>query len=282
MGWDAVVADVRAELAARPDLVAAGMFGSVARGAPWEHSDLDVFAIADDDGAERWDVAYLRRRGLLVHLQVLNLASLARKLGSDRGTPFFTAMAEVVPWFDSGGHLARAIAHARAFSGRASRACAALCAAVEALHGAEKAVRVGHADDGRVQLVTALRHLAAAELAAAGTFPPRDVWAHPDVAALPERALLSAAWTAGDLAPLVAGAWDLTRSRLPTRSAPLRDHLAAHGPTTPHALAEAEPHVFGALSERLLAELVAAGVLREVSTPNEALGCDEIRYASIP
>jgi len=172
------------------------------------------------------------------------------------------------------------VAQARAFKGRDDRACAELCAAVAALHGAEKATLGGHQDDARAQLVAALARLAMSELAAAGTFPPRDVWAHLDTAALPERALLARTWVAIDLRPLVAAAWELVRARLAPRSAPLRAHLVAHGPCSAHAVGQAEPLVFGDLSERLLAELVAAGLIREVAAPNAALGLAEIRFAA--
>lgn len=277
--WAEVIAEVEAELLAVPDLVAAGMFGSVARGEAWERSDLDLFALSDDADGERWDTAYLRRRGRLVHIQTLSLASLTKKLAEDRGTPFFGAMAGVEVWFDRGGHLAAAIAHARRFARRDARACNALCAAAERLHLAEKAARSGHHDDARVGLVAALGRLAEAELAAAGIFPPRDVWGHPESAGLPERALLDRAWGAPHLERLVAEAWTLLRTRL-HHAAPIADHLAAGGPRSLEALCEAEPHAWGELGERMLEELVDAGVIDEVAIPDPRLGLDIVGFAA--
>ena len=141
---EGVLAELRAELEGKSSISAAGLFGSALTGQLWEHSDIDLFVIIDEEG-ERWEGTLLRRGGWEVHLQILTLSRLQQVVANNGGTPFFTALAGVDVWLDRTGQLQSAIEEARLFPAhaRSLRALREFGEGVEQLHSAEKEIRFG-------------------------------------------------------------------------------------------------------------------------------------------
>ncbi len=273
---------LRSELEQARGLVAVGVFGSAVRGDTWERSDVDLFAITDGE-EERWEGVNLRRGGVLVHLQVLSLPSLRKAVADRSGGPFFDALSEVKVWFDRTGDLSKALSKARSLAPPATlrRACRELCQGVADLHVAERHLVAGEEHEARVALAQALRGLAAASLAKRGIYPPRGTWEHPEVASFPEHRDLQALWSMQPLAPLVQGAWERVRARLREETAPIVDCLRESGPLTVEALGQEPKLAKVALTERLIAEMLEAGLIREGCVPYEGFGADQLVYSAV-
>ncbi|MGE5561632.1 MAG: hypothetical protein ACM3XN_11395 [Chloroflexota bacterium] len=276
-----LAADLKREFAVNPRISAAGVFGSVSEADTWAHSDIDLFVITSAED-ERWEGVYLRRAGVRVHLQVLSLAVLRKNAAVNKGGPFFTALAGVTVWFDRTGDLVKAVATARDFRSPATRirACREFCPGIEALHLAEKYAIKGKLSDTRAALSTALVRLAAAALADAGVYPPRDIWASPLSAGLPEVEDLERLCGAdeAELKTVIAGIWRRIRPELGRYCTPIIDVVRNEGPLPLRELDNGKRLPGIQIPERLLDELVSARLLTEVERHHEALGLEEVCY----
>lgn len=277
-----ILAELRSELEKKPSIVAAGLFGSALTGELWEHSDIDLFIILDEEG-ERWEGTLLRRGGWEVHLQVLTVARLEQIMANNGGTPFFAALAGVDVWLDRTGKLTLAIEEARQFPphARSLRALREFGEGVERLHTAEKEVAFGLESAG-ITLETALAQFAAAELAASGIYPPRLVWEEAHTRTLPDFEDRQALRSGEPPAEILARVWERVLTQLPERCAPLLEHIRSQGKVSGRAL-ESDPKLGSMnLGSRLFNELVKAGLLHEVSEDYSVIGVDEIAFSVEP
>lgn len=274
---------LRREFEANPRIAAAGVFGSVSVRDTWERSDIDLFVITDEEG-DRWEGIYLRRDGVRVHLQTLSRAVLRRNAAINNGGPFFAALAGVAVWFDRSGDLLSAVSAAQALTAAVARAraCGEFCLGVDALHLAEKYARKSKFADARVSLTVALGRLAAAALIEAGVYPPRDIWSASTAAGLPEAGelRLALAGLPGDLPRLIDGIWRRLRPALRRYASPIVDVISREGPLSYNDLDDGKRLPRIQLSERLLDELVAQGLLLEMERSHDGLGLNETCYAS--
>jgi hypothetical protein len=264
-----------------PRIQAFGYFGSAAADETWEYSDIDVYVIVDGD-QDLWEGRYLKRDGVLVHLQLLSSAVLRKQAEKSNGGPFFAALASVVIWFDRSGEFSRAVEQARKMNDRASRlrACREICACIDALHNSEKLNAKRKPVDSRVALVTALTHMLAARLARAGEYPPAAVWSAPVAAEWPEHLLLERAFSTPDHTSLIAEIWEEVRRLLSEGYArPITDLLAESGPLSLEELDASNRLPGVSIAERVMIELVNMRTVIEVEVLNCVLGICELKYS---
>lgn len=275
LGVAELLKELKEELSANPALSAAGLFGSADGGTIWAHSDIDLFVVTREEQG-RWEGTYLRRRGVMVHLQTLSLATLRKEAATNGGGPFFDALASVRVWFDRTGDLTRGVATARDFSGPATerRAQREFIPAIEHLHYAEKRMIQGAVDDARDHLLAGLAGFARARLAIGGIYPPRDVWVLAEAHGLPECAQAASIRCGGDPMSLITELWDCWRPLLSQYCSPLLRLIAAEGPVTLTDLVQRGQ----SLNERLLIELTGQGLISETSRPHAGIGMDELCY----
>jgi predicted nucleotidyltransferase len=267
--------ELNEEMAANPALSAAGLFGSADGGTIWAHSDIDLFVVTREE-QERWEGTYLRRRGVVVHLQTLSLATLRKETATNGGGPFFDALASVRIWFDRTGDLTRGVATARDFSGPAieRRAQREFAPAIEHLHFAEKRTVQGAVDDASDHLLAGLAGFARARLALGGVYPPRDVWLLAETHGLPEHAQAASVRSGGELMPLITELWTCWRPLLSQYCSPLLRLIAAEGPVSLTDLVQRGQSP----NERLLIELAREGLISETTRPHAGISMDELCY----
>lgn len=267
------------ELRHNDKISAAAVFGSFSTKKMWLHSDVDLFVITKEDGELR-GASYLRRKGLLLHLQLLSDQSLKQLISRPRGSAFFTALSSCTVLFDKSGVLSTAVSNARLLNSPGSdhRACVELCGAVDDLNSAEKAYHHGCTMDAKSKAQQALEHLAAARLAKHSIYPPREIWAHPSVQGAPETSIQRGLWSATDIQPLIDGFWGLLRDMYPEYMQPLMGIIRDRSPI-PWREMIGSPAMMGIeVGERLVHELVGYGLITERSVFYPELGFDELAF----
>ncbi len=90
-----------------------------------------------------------------------------------------------------------------------------------------------------------------------------------------------ALWSMQPLAPLVRGAWERVRAKLREETAPIVDCLRESGPLTIDALGKEPKLARVELSERMIAEMLESGLIRESCVPYAGFGADQLVYSAV-
>lgn len=262
-----VAEQMRGEYRTKAGVLALGCFGSLNQGQLWTHSDLDLLLVRDQE----WPAAaYQECDGVKVHWQILT-PRLLQDI-DQAGLPLLQALATVKVWADQAGLLQAAVDRARLLIPlRLPHAqFRELARAVSELHLAEKQQALADERSACVATENALHSLASMQLAEQGLLSSRRNFTL-DGQTPPATALYDSL-QAGALTAAIDQAWSQVRARLSSLSQPLLQLLASVGALSYPEL-ERRPELRGlTLSERLLQELCAAGVLVSVQTPHPVVG----------
>ncbi len=257
------------QCATQSNVRAAALFGSTVSGARWQHSDIDLFLLMEQDD-DLWDAITYEVDGQTVHAQRFSRRTLHRLTDIVRGSALTSALAGATLWFDHGGELRRAIANARA--GDANTRDLSLlretARCVAALHQAERHLAFERDREARFALVNALAAQVALLALERGALPPRDPWTLPSEPRDTVDALLAGA----PVSPTLTRMWGDFRGTLAVRAAPLLSVLRSEGPLDAAALRSWPLFTGMAIEERLLAELVDAGLLETQAQPDPQTG----------
>ena len=266
---------LRATLEDAPGLRAVAFFGSAREGRTWGHSDIDLIAVVDADGAH-WESRMLWWEGWEVHFQTLSAHSLTETAGINRGSGLARALGSADIWFDRGGELSSACRLLSRMDPNA-RDLAVLrstARAVAALHEAERHQHFGRDRKARLALAGALEHLAALRVAELGELPPREAWEEDG----PERAQVDALLSGAEVGPILVAAWSTVRVELPRRCAVLLQLVGREGPIDADALGKVPLFIGIPFSERLMTELVDAGLLSRTTEAEAVTGLPALRF----
>jgi|GEM_PF-168713 len=269
------LASLQAALRDAPTVRGVAFFGSAREGRTWAHSDIDLIVVVDQDG-EHWESRMLWWEGWEVHFQTLSVGSFQETAGVNRGSGLARALGSADVWFDRGGELTAACALLSRMDPNA-RDLAVLrstARAVEALHEAERHVCFGRDRKGRVALMGALEHVCALRVAESGVLPPREPWDAPG----PERDQVDALLAGAAVGPILQDAWETVRARLGGRCAAMLQLVGREGPLGTDALGKVPLFIGVPFSERLMAELVDAGLLARTTEADSATGLPVLRF----